>query len=99
MLPPLKAPLDLFPKTAEVSLTCRPSADWKGGSVTIEMSGKLPEITHDEQPRAVLTKPATKLWGCEHRCSQPHGFFVPMGGVRVFMAETEPLQAEWVLLD
>jgi len=26
-------------------LTLPPGADWKGGSVSVEMSGKLPEIT------------------------------------------------------
>jgi hypothetical protein len=42
---PLKAPLDLLPKTEDVSLSIPAHADWKGGSVTIEMSGDLPEIT------------------------------------------------------
>jgi hypothetical protein len=42
---PLKAPLDLYPKTEEVSLALPAGAEWKGGSVTIEMSGELPEIT------------------------------------------------------
>ena len=42
---PLKAPLDLYPKTEEVSLALSAGAEWKGGSVTIEMSGDLPEIT------------------------------------------------------
>ncbi|MGA1981917.1 MAG: LamG-like jellyroll fold domain-containing protein [Acidobacteriaceae bacterium] len=42
---PLKAPLDLSPKTEEVSLALPAGAEWKGGSVTIEMSGDLPEIT------------------------------------------------------
>jgi hypothetical protein len=42
---PLKAPLDLLPKTEVVSLTLPANADWKGGSVTIESSGSLPEIT------------------------------------------------------
>jgi hypothetical protein len=41
----LKAPLDLLPKTEVVHLTLPANADWKGGSVTIESSGKLPEIT------------------------------------------------------
>jgi hypothetical protein len=41
----LKAPADLLPKTEVVSLAVPSNADWKGGSVTIEMSGKLPEIT------------------------------------------------------
>ena len=43
--PALKAPLDLLPKTETVSLTLPAIADFKGGSVTIESSGKLPEIT------------------------------------------------------
>ena len=42
---PLKAPLDLFPKTEVVSLSLPANADLKGGSVSIEMSGDLPEIT------------------------------------------------------
>jgi hypothetical protein len=41
----LKAPLDLLPKTEVVSLTLPRGADWKGGSVSVEISGKLPEIT------------------------------------------------------
>ena len=43
--PSLKAPLDLYPKTATVSLTLPAGIDWKGGSVTIEPGGSLPEIT------------------------------------------------------
>jgi hypothetical protein len=35
----------LYPKTEEVMLSLPAGADWKGGSVTIEMSGDLPEIT------------------------------------------------------
>jgi len=42
---PLKPPTDLVPKTEVVSLAIPANADYKGGSVTIEMSGKLPEIT------------------------------------------------------
>jgi hypothetical protein len=42
---PLKAPLDLYPKTEDVSLALPAGAEWKGGSVTIEMGGDLPEIT------------------------------------------------------
>ena len=42
---PLKAPLDLVPKTEVVTLTLPHGAEWKGGSVSVEMSGKLPEIT------------------------------------------------------
>jgi len=41
----LKAPVDLLPKTEVVSLTLPPGANWKGGSVSVEISGKLPEIT------------------------------------------------------
>jgi hypothetical protein len=43
--PALKAPLDLVPKTAVVSLLLPANADWKGGSVTIELKGDPPEIT------------------------------------------------------
>ena len=42
---PLKAPLDLMPKTEDISLSIPAGANWKGGSVTIEMSGDVPEIT------------------------------------------------------
>jgi hypothetical protein len=42
---PLKAPLDLTPKTQTVTLPLPPNADWKGGSISIEMSGSVPEIT------------------------------------------------------
>jgi hypothetical protein len=42
---PLKAPLDLLPKTELVTLTLPPGADFKGGSVSVEIGGKLPEIT------------------------------------------------------
>lgn len=42
---PMKAPLDLVPKTEVVSLTVPAGADTKGGSITIEAGGKLPEIT------------------------------------------------------
>jgi len=42
---PLKAPLDLVPKTETVSLAVPSGTDWKGGSISIEMSGSLPEIT------------------------------------------------------
>ena len=44
-IPSLKAPVDLIPKTTVVALHLPSKADWKGGSVTIESSGKLPEIT------------------------------------------------------
>ena len=43
--PPLKAPLDLFPKIATVTITLPAGANWKGGSVSIESTGSLPEIT------------------------------------------------------
>jgi len=42
---PLKAPLDLLPKTETVTLKLPANADYKGGSVTIETSGSVPEIT------------------------------------------------------
>jgi hypothetical protein len=41
----MKPPTDLAPKTEVVTLTIPAGADTKGGSVTIESSGKLPEIT------------------------------------------------------
>ncbi len=44
-VPAIKAPLDLYPKTASVVLTPPKGADWKGGSVTVESGGKVPEIT------------------------------------------------------
>jgi hypothetical protein len=43
--PALKAPLDLVPKTAVVSMLLPPDADWKDGSVTVELGSKVPEIT------------------------------------------------------
>lgn len=42
---PLKAPLDLMPKTEVVNLSLPANADWSGGSVSVELGGKLPEIT------------------------------------------------------
>ncbi len=44
-VPALKAPLDLVPKTAVVSMVLPVGADWKGGSVTVVSTGGLPEIT------------------------------------------------------
>jgi hypothetical protein len=44
-VPAIKAPLDLFPKTAAVELSLPKGAEWKGGSVTVESSGEVPEIT------------------------------------------------------
>jgi hypothetical protein len=44
-VPSIKAPIDLFPKVASVSLTLPAGAEWRGGSVTVESSGKVPEIT------------------------------------------------------
>jgi hypothetical protein len=44
-VPSIKAPLDLFPKTASAMLTVPAGADWKGGNVTVELSGEVPEIT------------------------------------------------------
>ena len=43
--PALKAPTDLVPKTAVVSLALPAKVDWKGGSVTIESAWSTPEIT------------------------------------------------------
>ena len=44
-VPALKSPVDLLPKTAVVKLTLPAGSDWKGGSVTVECGGKMPEIT------------------------------------------------------
>jgi hypothetical protein len=44
-VPAIKAPLDLFPKTAAVELSLPKGAEWKGGSVTVESTGSVPEIT------------------------------------------------------
>jgi hypothetical protein len=43
--PILKAPADLIPKTAVVTLAPPAGANWKGGSLTIESAWKLPETT------------------------------------------------------
>ena len=44
-VPPLKAPNDLAPKTADVTLTLPAGASLEGASVVVEMSGTVPEIT------------------------------------------------------
>jgi hypothetical protein len=44
-VPALKAPTDMQPKTATVTLALPPHTDTAGGSVTIESSGDVPEIT------------------------------------------------------
>jgi len=44
-VPPLKAPNDLAPKTADVMLTLPAGASLEGASVVVEMSGTVPEIT------------------------------------------------------
>lgn len=44
-IPALKAPADLVPKTAEAVLAVPANADWRGGSVTVESGGDVPEIT------------------------------------------------------
>ena len=44
-VPPLKAPSDLMPKTADAALDLPANADWHGGAVTVEMTGSDPEIT------------------------------------------------------
>jgi hypothetical protein len=44
-VPALRAPLDLVPKTAVVSMVLPVGADWKGGSVRVVSTGGLPEIT------------------------------------------------------
>jgi len=45
MVPALKAPLDLIPKTAQVSMAVPAGADLKGATVAVECGGKTPEIT------------------------------------------------------
>jgi hypothetical protein len=44
-VPALKAPLDLTPKTAAVTLAVPAGADLKGATVTVECGGDVPEIT------------------------------------------------------
>ncbi|SPE17331.1 Secreted protein concanavalin A-like lectin/glucanase [Candidatus Sulfotelmatomonas gaucii] len=44
-VPVLKAPLDLMPKTAQVTLEVPVGADLKGAKVTVECGGDVPEIT------------------------------------------------------
>jgi hypothetical protein len=44
-IPALKAPTDLVPKTAVVTLTLPAHADYTGGSLNVECGGTLPEIT------------------------------------------------------
>jgi hypothetical protein len=44
-VPALKAPLDLSPKTAQVTLAVPKGADLKGATGTVECGGDLPEIT------------------------------------------------------
>jgi hypothetical protein len=43
--PSLKAPVDLYPKIATVTITLPANANWKGGTVSIEPGGTLLEIT------------------------------------------------------
>ncbi|HEY3384639.1 MAG TPA: LamG-like jellyroll fold domain-containing protein [Vicinamibacterales bacterium] len=44
-VPVLRAPVDLVPKTAVVSLSLPAGSAWKGGSLTIEAPRKTPETT------------------------------------------------------
>jgi len=44
-VPALKAPLDLTPKTAQITLTLPANTDLKGATVTVECGGDVPEIT------------------------------------------------------
>jgi hypothetical protein len=44
-VPALKAPVDLVPKTAVVRMVLPKSAELKGGSVSVECGGNVPEIT------------------------------------------------------
>jgi hypothetical protein len=43
--PALKAPSDLMPKTATVTMTLPSGTDIKGATVTLELTGTVPEIT------------------------------------------------------
>jgi hypothetical protein len=54
-VPPLKAPSDLMPKTADAAIDLPANADWHGGTVTVEMTGDGPEITLRNN-RVELTK-------------------------------------------
>ncbi len=44
-VPALEAPVDLMPKTAQVTLAVPAGADLKGATVTVECGGDVPEIT------------------------------------------------------
>jgi len=44
-VPPLKAPLDVLPKTFRATLSVPEGNQWKGGTLTLEIAGELPEIT------------------------------------------------------
>ncbi len=44
-VPALKAPTDLVPKTAQVTLSIPANASLKGATVTVECGGNVPEIT------------------------------------------------------
>jgi len=44
-VPALNAPIDLTPKTAQVTLAAPSGADLKGATVTVECGGDVPEIT------------------------------------------------------
>jgi hypothetical protein len=44
-VPVLNAPIDLTPKTAQVSIAIPAGADLKGATVSVECDGKTPEIT------------------------------------------------------
>jgi hypothetical protein len=44
-VPALKAPTDLLPKTAQVTLSIPTGTDLKGATVTVECGGDVPEIT------------------------------------------------------
>ena len=43
--PAMKAPADMLPKKADVTLNWKGAQDLQGGSVSIEMTGAVPEIT------------------------------------------------------
>ncbi len=55
--PAMKAPTDMLPRRAEVLLKWKGNEDLEGGSVSIEMSGGVPEITLMNNTVALLPKP------------------------------------------
>jgi hypothetical protein len=59
--PSLKAPTDLQPKTAIAFLVAPAAADFAGGTITIESSGNVPEITQNNNVVHLSTTPSPKM--------------------------------------